>query len=254
MTRMEPMLDQPRKPHRRKPRGWLAGGLTVLTVCAASQLCERPAARAEGPVLKIFGKKADKPAKKSTADQEPGSSEPMTAAPDKLLIVARINGQDISRNELGKECLAHFGDEVLKTLVNKQLIVEHCKAARSPSRIEEVQDEINRMAERFGLPTDQLLKMLKEERHISPAQYAKEIIWPTVALRKLAEDRLTVSEKEFKQAWDMLYGPAVQARLIACRTPTEAEKVWKLALQRPDDFGQPGQEVLRPTECASAKG
>ena len=254
MSRMEPILDQPRKPRRTKRGVWLAGGLTVLAVCAAPQLCERPAALAEGPVLKIFNKKADKPAKKSTADKEPGSSEPMTAAPEKLLIVARINGQDISRNELGKECLAHFGEEVLETLVNKELIVAHCKLKNITVTHQEVQDEINRMAERFGLPKDQLLKMLKDERGISPAQYANEIIWPTVALRKLAADRLTVSEEELQQAWDMLYGPAVQARLIACRTPTEAEKVWKLAVERPDDFGDLAKQYSADVNSASANG
>jgi parvulin-like peptidyl-prolyl isomerase len=240
---------------RRMRGGWLAGGLAVLAVGAAFTLFARPAAQAESPVLKIFGKKGDKKsAKQTAADKQAGSTEPMTAAPDKILIVARINGQDISRQELGRECLAHFGEEVLETLVNKELIVEHCKLKNITVTHQEVQAEIERMAERFGLPKGQLLQMLKDERGISPAQYANEIIWPTVALRKLAADRLTVSEEELQEAWDMLYGPAVQARLIACKDAAEAEKVWKMAVERPDDFGELAKQFSADVSSASASG
>lgn len=250
MTRTQPQQDRPLKPRRRKPGGWLAGGLTLLAVCCA--LAQSGAVEAGPPFLKIFGKKGDK-ADKSGAKQT-SAQTPLIAEPDKPMIVARVNGQDIARNDLGRECLAHFGEEVLETLVNKELIAAHCKAKNITITHQEVQAEINRMAERFGLPKSQLLKMLKEERGISPAQYANEIIWPTVALRKLAADRLTVSEQELQEAWDMLYGPAVQARLIACNNPVEAEKVWKLAVQRPEDFGDLAKQYSADVNSASANG
>ena len=253
MTRMEPNLDQPRRPSRRRRSGWLAGGLATLTLCAASQVFPQSVVRAEAPTLKIF-KKGDKAAKPKADEKQSGSTEPLTVAPDKLLIVAKVNGQEIPRNELGKECLAHFGEEVLETLVNKELIVAHCKLKNIAVTSQEVQDEIGRMAERFALPKGQLLKMLKEERGISPAQYANEIIWPTVALRKLAAGRLKVSEQELQEAWDMLYGPAVQARLIACRTAVQAEKVWKMAVERPEDFGDLARQFSADANSASADG
>ncbi|HUY90290.1 MAG TPA: peptidylprolyl isomerase [Pirellulales bacterium] len=250
MARMEPKLNQPLKPRRRKPGGWLAGGLTVLAVFQA--FAWTAAVSAGPPFLKIFGKKSDKPAK--AASQQPSVKTPITAEPDKPLIMARVNGQDITRNDLGRECLSHFGEEVLETLVNKELIATHCKLKNIAVSQQEVQDEINRMAERFGLPKGQLLKMLKEERGISPAQYANEIVWPTVALRKLAADRLTVGEQELQEAWDMLYGPAVQARLIACKNPVEAEQVWKMAIERPEDFGDLAKQYSADVNSASANG
>ena len=42
------------------------------------------------------------------------------------------------------------------------------------------------MAKSFSLPVDQWLKLLKQEREVQPEQYANDIIWPTLALRKLA--------------------------------------------------------------------
>ena len=42
-------------------------------------------------------------------------------------VVATVNNENITRVELAKQCLWHFGEEVLERLVNKQLIVDACK-------------------------------------------------------------------------------------------------------------------------------
>ena len=59
------------------------------------------------------------------------------------------------------------------------------------------------MAKRFGLPVDQWLKLLKQERNIDVEQYASDIIWPTLALRRLAGQRLTISRDELEQYFEM---------------------------------------------------
>lgn len=255
MTRMEPGADSRQNAGWRNKLSWLAGGLAVLVVCAAVRSAWGPApANAETPVGRIFAKKGERPAKKSAAGTSDQTKAPETAAPDHPMIVATINGQDITRNDLGKECLSHFGEEVLETLVNKQLIAEHCRARNIAVTHQEVDAEITRMAERFGLPKDQLLKMLKEERGISAAQYANEIIWPTVALRKLAADRLTVSKQDLQAAWETLYGPAVQTRLIACNSRAEIAKIREAAIKNPDDFGNLAKQHSVDANSASAKG
>lgn len=248
--------EQPRKQGWRKRVGWLAGGAAVLAVCAGIRGVWGPgAANADSPVGKLFGKKSEPAAKKTAKPAAANGAIPAEiAAPDKQTIVATVNGQSISRNELGQECLAHFGEDVLETLVNKQLIAEHCKLKNISVTRAEVQAEIARMAERFALPKDQLLKMLREERGISPTQYANEIIWPAVALRKLAAEQLIVSEEELQQAWDTLYGPAVQARLIACKTLAEAQEIRALALENPADFGELAKRRSTDTNSAAAKG
>jgi len=228
--------------------GLLTSGLLVLALAIAVRFASPPKVAAGAPKGKAA---ANNSAKKSTQSDDSQSHE--LAAPDKPSVVAVVNGQAISRNELAQECLKLFGDDVLKTLVNKQLIVEYCKVRKITVTHEEVRAEIDRMAQRFGLPTDQLLKMLKEERHISPDQYAKEIIWPAIALKKLAKERLTVSDKEIKEAYEVIYGPAVQTRLIACKTAADARKLRALALENPDDFPNLAKKhSVDPS--ASAKG
>jgi parvulin-like peptidyl-prolyl isomerase len=252
---MEPGMDSPRTPAWQQRTRWLAGGLAVTVACAALlSTWSLRSATAELPLGKLFRKKSDEPAPEAPAAASEQTALPETAAPDRPMIVATVNGQNIPRNALGQECLAHFGAEVLETLVNKQLIAEHCRERNIAITSQEVDDEIVRMAQRFGLPKDQLLKMLKEERGISAAQYANEIIWPTIALRKLAAEELTVTKQDLQEAWEMLYGPAVQTRLIACDSREEIEKVRAWAIKDPDEFGNLAKQHSVDVNSASAKG
>jgi parvulin-like peptidyl-prolyl isomerase len=176
------------------------------------------------------------------------------AKPQALLVLAVVNGEKIERPELARQCLRHFGKDVLESMINKRLIAAECQRRNIPVTEKEIKDEMDRMARRFSMPTDQLLAMLREERHITPEQYAKEIIWPTVALRKLANDQLQVTKKDFDEAFDMLYGPSVQTRLIACASAAEADKVRLLALANPEDFGNLAKQYSIDAPSASAKG
>lgn len=169
-------------------------------------------------------------------------------------IMAVVNGEPITREDLARDCLRQYGEEVLESLVNKQLIVEHCKAQNIGVSRKEVEAEIDRMAERFGLPTDQWLKLLQEERHITPTQYAKDIIWPTLALRKLAGERLKISEQEIKRAYESQYGPAVQARLIVCSNRKRAEQIREQALKNPEDFASLAKQYSEDVASASSGG
>jgi len=169
-------------------------------------------------------------------------------------IVAMINGQEITREELARECLRHYGNDVLDSLIYKQLIVGECQRRQVSVTQEEVDAEIERMAKRFGLPVEQWLKMLKQERGIGANQYASDIIWPTLALRKLAGDQIKVAEEELVQAFEQQYGPSVRARLIACREQRKAEKLRAQAAANPEQFGNLAKEYSEDVPSAAAKG
>ncbi|MGW8258000.1 MAG: hypothetical protein ACWGMZ_10980, partial [Thermoguttaceae bacterium] len=85
-------------------------------------------------------------------------------------IVAKVNGQKISRDELGRECLVHYGKEVLEEMVNRLLIEAECSRRQISVSGREIDAEIERLSSHFGLPVDQWLKLLKQERDISPDQ------------------------------------------------------------------------------------
>jgi len=169
-------------------------------------------------------------------------------------VVATVNGEDITRQQLAKECLLHYGSEVLESMVNKHLIEAECRRRGVTVTQEEVRAEIERLARRFGLPVDQWLKMLHQERGIHPAQYAQDIIWPTLALRKLASNQLIITPEEINREFQARYGPAVKVRLIVLDHAATAQKVHREAKEHPERFGQLARQHSVDVGSAAANG
>ena len=219
---------------------------------AARRKLRAIAARAMATVLGFLaaGALGAEPPGSSSAASTPGAQQD----PARPAVVAVVNGEPISRNELAQECLRHYGKDVLERLVNKYLIMQECQARGIAVTQQEVNEEITRLAGRFGLPVDQWLKMLQEERGIDPAQYANDIIWPTLALRKLAGSRLEVTPQEIQEQYETEYGPAVQARLIVCNDLKKAQAVLAQAKANPDDFGNLAKNQSDDYNTASTKG
>jgi parvulin-like peptidyl-prolyl isomerase len=193
----------------------------------------------------------------ANAGQAGGAPSPMLPqAAEKPIpdIVASVNSHQITRQELAVECRLHYGVPVLEAMVNKQLIVQECKQRNLTVTRAEVNAEIEEMAKRFNLPVDQWLKLLKQERGVNPEQYANDIIWPTLALRKIAGAQLAVTNEDLTNAFEMEYGPAVQARLIACSSLEKAQKVRAMAAANPDDFGNLAKTHSEDLASRSLKG
>lgn len=228
--------------------GLLAGAVAVVGLCLAVRLYSGPdSASAQSPF-------SNSRAAASAKGAAPSATAAVPTEPRKPDVLAVVNNERVTRRDLAQECLWHYGEDVLDSLVNKALIADYCREHRIDVSDEEVKAEIDRMAERFGVPTDHWLNMLQKERGIGPAQYAQDIIWPTLALRKIAQTRLVVSPGELQEAYETQFGPAVQTRLIACKDLNKARRVRAAALANPDDFGNLAKEYSDDTNSAAAKG
>lgn len=217
----------------------VAGGIAVLGSCLAVRHYWGPeAANAKGPV-----------AAPAAATKPAGPAQPAT-----LQVVAIVNGEEIGRNDLARYCLWHYGKPVLESVVNKRLIIDRCRELNLEVTQVEVDQEIDRVARKFGLPVDQWIKMLKDERNITAQQYGNDIIWPTLALRKLASKQMQVTPQELAKAKETQYGPAVKARLIACNDEQKARQVHAKALANPEDFGNLAKDYSDDVNSASTKG
>ena len=98
------------------------------------------------------------------------------------------------------------------------------------------------MADRFKIPVNQWLKMLKQERNVSPEQYADDIIWPTIALRKLAGAQLNVTPEEVRAEYETQYGEQIRVRLIAATDLQKAKELRAQAVANPGNFGDLAKE------------
>jgi len=151
-------------------------------------------------------------------------------------VMAIVNGKDISRVDLTKACVERHGEDVLESLVNKRLILNHCEKRGIAITNEDIAAEIDRMAKRFQLSREQWFEMLEKERGITPQEYARDIVWPTLALRKLAAQEVKPTREEIDQALEREFGASVNARLIAVGNQELANKLHQQLTANPELF------------------
>jgi parvulin-like peptidyl-prolyl isomerase len=192
------------------------------------------------------GREEAPPPRSAAAEHVGGLSVPVVAA--------TVNAQRITRDDLARECLHQYGKDVLESMVNRQLILQECQRRNLAVTEKEVDAEIDRMAKRFGIPVDKWLKLLQQERNITPSQYAHDIVWPTLALRKLAGERLKVSDEEKAKEFETMYGEAVRARLIAVSNLDKANQLQAQAAANPAEFGDLAKKSSEDAPSAAAKG
>jgi parvulin-like peptidyl-prolyl isomerase len=179
---------------------------------------------------------------------------PAPATPSKPDVVAVVNAEEISRRELEQACLIRHGKDVLEGLVNKEVIAEACRRHQISVSAKDVDAEIERMAQRFRLGKEQWLALLEKERGITAEQYAQDIVWPTLALKRLADREIVVSPDEIQKEYESQFGPAVKARLIAVPDIEVARQIHAELLARPGEFVRLAREKSQDVGSASLGG
>ena len=156
--------------------------------------------------------------------------------------IAIVNNQVISRQQLADECVARKGKEILETLINRTLIEQALKSRKQEITAAEIDQEIDNVAHRFGISREAWLRTLDKERGISPVQYARDIIWPALALRKLCSGRVTVTPKDLSDAFESQYGDKLRCRMIMVDKLAKAQDVWERLKKNPGGFEKIAQD------------
>jgi len=151
--------------------------------------------------------------------------------------VAIVNGKAITRQRLSDECIARKGEEILETLINRELIEQMMQSKKIEVTAAEVDAEIERVAQSVaGVSKEQWLRSLAKERNISPAQYSRDIIYPALALRKLAAPRVQVTDQDIKEALESQYGDKLVYRMIMSDSVDHAKLLWEELKKNPGGF------------------
>jgi parvulin-like peptidyl-prolyl isomerase len=169
-------------------------------------------------------------------------------------VVAVVNADPITRNQLADATIRRHGSDMLDNMINRYLILQECNHRGIEITKQEVSDEIRRLAGKFGLSLESYLKLLQDERDISPGQYSREIIWPMLALRRLVADKVEVTEEEFNQAYLSQFGEAVKCRLIMVADRSKAVDLQKQAAANPQQFAQLAKKFSEDEVSASVGG
>ena len=219
----------------KKPWALLAGGTFVAAAAgvAAMQLTDaEPAAAA--PERAAEAAPADKPQGRVLARLSDGP-----------------NSELITYDEVAAEAMARHGAEVLEALINRTTVEMACKKQGVAVSRAEVEAEITATAKKFEVDRSTWLQMLQSERGLNPNQYARDVIWPKLALQKLAGKEVTVTPEDVRQAFVRTYGPKVKARMIMLDNIRRAQEVHKTVRENPADFGRIAREKsIDPTSQA----
>ena len=241
----------------------------IFSLCSLTAVAQAPAARPGGtetksaPITAAPSKTGQarpaapataRPAVPAGAAAASGNASATPKSTGQSQIAAVVNGEQISRTDLGRECIRRYGEEVLENLVNRQLIIEACQSRGVQITEKDVSDEIDRIAARFSLDRSRWLSLLEQERGFTESQYKREVVWPMLALRRLASDQVTVTQDELKKAFESEFGPRVRARLIAVTSKDKAQNLLAQAKANPTVFGELSKDNSDDAGVASSFG
>ncbi len=165
-----------------------------------------------------------------------------------------INGQVVTRQQLADECIVRKGKEVAEVLINRILVEQALRAKKLEVTALEIDQEIESVAKRFGIGREAWLRTLDKERGISPVQYARDIVYPALALRKLCAGRVQVTPKDMKDAFEAQYGEKIRCRMILVDTQQKAIQIWEKLRENPGGFETIATEQSMDTASRSLGG
>lgn len=209
---------------RRQKLGFLAAGTLLIAVTAIG--------------LFQFLKQED--ASAQTGDQTAQEAAPANGGARRPL--ARVGKQVIPWEVVAEECMLRYGDEVLENIINRTIIFQACQQKGITVTKEEVDQEVSRIAKKFNLTPDNWYAMLQAERNLTPMQYQRDVIWPMLALKKVAGNTVDVTEADLQKAFESAYGERVIAKMIMMENSRHMNDVWSKAKKNPDDFDKLAQE------------
>jgi parvulin-like peptidyl-prolyl isomerase len=175
-------------------------------------------------------------------------------------VVATVNGDAISMQELGNECLLRHGEEVLEDEISHLVLLQALNSAGVTLTEADVLAETKHAAELAGVVDANGQADLKawiagimEEQGITEDQYYRGSVWPSAALKKLTSKNVTVDEADIRKGYEANYGERVRCRAIVLSSMRRAQEVWDKARRNPSPeyFGDLAEEYsIEPTSKA----
>lgn len=161
-------------------------------------------------------------------------------------VAALVNGQPIMVDEVRRVALERHGRDVIEILITRTLIRQALEKQHFTIAQADLDAEITRAALSLGFKkadgspdvTAWLDRMTREEK-VPIKHYMEDIVWPTVALKKLTGG-VPVLQDDLDKAFAATFGPRAKCRIIVLESQRKAQEVWQLARQAttPEAFGK----------------
>jgi parvulin-like peptidyl-prolyl isomerase len=150
-------------------------------------------------------------------------------------VAALLDQTQITLQQLSEDCIARFGQEILESEINRQLILQLLKRQNIAVSEQELQDEISRAAQSFGFPDiETWIRYVTKGNKNKVDVYVQDEVWPSVAMKKLVEKTVTITEEDMQKGYEANFGERVECLAIVLGDYNSAKKVWKMASDNPD--------------------
>ncbi len=154
-------------------------------------------------------------------------------------VAALVNGQPIMVDEIRRTALDRYGRDVLEILITRTLVKQALEKQRIIIAQADLDAEVARAALSLGFKKadgspdiDAWLDRMTREEKVPLKHYMEDIVWPTVALKKLTGG-VPVLQEDLDKAFQATFGPRAKCRIVVLDTQRRAQEVWQLARQNP---------------------
>jgi RNA polymerase sigma factor (sigma-70 family) len=145
--------------------------------------------------------------KEAAARDKPG--RPAPKAPPVAVIFDDV---PITREELGDYLLRRVTREQLDGYIRHRILEHACRERGITVTGSEVDAAFEAERKRFADPA--AFEAMLRERGKSPPEWKADVIRPRLLLRKLCRDRVRVTERDLRNAFEAAYGEKVECRMI----------------------------------------
>lgn len=154
-------------------------------------------------------------------------------------VAALINNQGVSVDLLAYECVKRHGRQILRGEIDRLLLKQQLKANNKVIIQPDIDAEIANFADRSGYinadgtpNSDAWLKSIVEEDRVTVQLYVDDAVWPSVALKKLVEDSVTVTPEDLQKGFESNYGPRAEILAIVLSNQRTAQDVFRRAREQ----------------------
>ena len=162
-------------------------------------------------------------------------------------VAATINGEPITIRELDEECMARHGQEILEGMISRKILEQACQKRNITVTEADLDAEIARAAlagvkpKPDGSPdVEAWLELVTKKQGIPLEIYRNDVVWPSVALKKLVGDKVEVTDEDLRKGYEANYGPRVRCLAIVLNNQRRAQQVFEMARKNntTENFGE----------------
>jgi parvulin-like peptidyl-prolyl isomerase len=150
---------------------------------------------------------------------------------------------------------------MVQTEINYRLLNQALKQRKLTVSQDGINAEVARAARTFGYikkndETDvkAWVDAVTEQEGVGVKEYVRDAVWPTVALKQLVGNHVTVTQEDLEKGFEANYGPRVELLAIVVGNQRIAQEVWDMARKNPtkEFFGQLAEQYsIEPVSRAN---